>query len=72
LTQLWRAQRHYATVMYPACLAGDLPDAFTCDNFHNVATLELELHFGDCLALRPRPRVTLVSELARSHGRAQL
>ena len=33
--------------MYLAYLDGDLPDAFTCDNFRDVARLKLEPHFED-------------------------
>jgi hypothetical protein len=47
LTEFWRAQRRYAAVMYLAYLDGDLPDAFTCDNFRDVARLKLEPHFED-------------------------
>ena len=45
LTEYWRAQRQHAGVMYLAYLDGDLPHVFTCDNFRNVAALELEPHF---------------------------
>lgn len=47
LTEYWRAQRQHAGVMYLAYLDGDLPHAFTCDNFRNIETLELEPHFED-------------------------
>ena len=33
--------------MYLAYLDGDLPNAFTCDNFRDVARLEFEPHFQD-------------------------
>ena len=47
LTEYWRAQRQHAGVLYLAYLDGDLPHAFTCDNFRNIETLELEPHFED-------------------------
>jgi beta-galactosidase len=45
LTEFWRAQRQYAGVLYLAYLDGDLPHAFTCDNFQDVTTLRLEPRF---------------------------
>jgi hypothetical protein len=47
LTEYWRAQRQHAGVLYLAYLDGDLPHAFTCDNFRNIATLELEPQFEE-------------------------
>jgi hypothetical protein len=49
LTEYWRAYRNYAGVLYLAYLDGDLPTCFTCDNFRNPETLELEPHFADYL-----------------------
>lgn len=46
LTEFWRSQRRHAGVLYLAYLDGDLPHAFTCDNFRNVSTLELEPRFA--------------------------
>jgi hypothetical protein len=45
LSEYWRAQRQHAGVLYLAYLDGDLPHGFTCDNFRDVATLELEPNF---------------------------
>ena len=47
LTEYWRTGRQHAGVMYLAYLDGDLPNAFTCDNFRDVARLEFEPHFPD-------------------------
>ena len=46
-TEHWRAWRKYAGVMYLAYLDADLPHAFTCDNFRDVETLELDPYFID-------------------------
>lgn len=45
LTEYWRAQRQHAGVLYLAYLDGDLPNAFTCDNFRDVGRLELDPRF---------------------------
>lgn len=45
LTEYWRSLRQFAGVLYLAYLDGDLPQAFTCDNFRDVAALELEPNF---------------------------
>ncbi len=47
LTEFWRAHRQYAGVLYLAYLDADLPTAFTCDNFRDVARLELDPSFRD-------------------------
>jgi len=47
LTEFWRAQRQHAGVLYLAYLDGDLPHAFTCDNFRDVARLEFDPQFED-------------------------
>jgi hypothetical protein len=47
LTEFWRAQRQHAGVLYLAYLDGDLPHAFTCDNFRDVARLEFDPEFAD-------------------------
>ena len=47
ITEFWRAFRQYAGVLYLAYLDGDLPHAFTCDNFRSVEKVELEPHFED-------------------------
>ena len=49
LTEYWRAQRRHAGVLYLAYLDGDLPNAFTCDNFRDVERLELDPNFKDYL-----------------------
>jgi hypothetical protein len=49
LTEYWRSQRQHAGVLYLAYLDGDLPHAFTCDNFRNIETLELEPHFENSM-----------------------
>lgn len=46
LTEFWRAQRKHAGVLYLAYLDGDLPPAFTCDNFRDVAKLQLDGNFA--------------------------
>lgn len=45
LTEFWRAERKHAGVLYLAYLDGDLPTAFTCDNFRDVARLLLDPDF---------------------------
>ena len=55
LTEFWRAQRQHAGVLYLAYLDGDLPHAFTCDNFLDVAKLKLEPNFEDYLSEAFKP-----------------
>jgi len=55
LTEYWRAERKQAGVLYLAYLDGDLPNAFTCDNFRNVAKLEFDPHFSDYLSQAFKP-----------------
>ena len=45
LTEFWRSTRQYAGVLYLAYLDGDLPNAFTCDNFADLSSLKLEPNF---------------------------
>jgi hypothetical protein len=47
MTEFWRAYRQYAGVLYLAYLDGDLPSAFTCDNFVDVERLELDPYFAN-------------------------
>ncbi len=47
MTEFWRAHRRYAGIQYLAYLDGDIPDAYTCDNFRDVEKLELEANFED-------------------------
>ena len=47
LTEYWRVQRQHAGVLYLAYLDGDLPHSFTCDNFRDVAHLQLDPDFED-------------------------
>ena len=46
-TEFWRAYRNYAGVLYFVYLTCSYPGAYTCDNFRNVETLQLEPHFKD-------------------------
>ena len=55
ITEYWRARREYAGVLYLAYLDGDLPHAFTCDNFRDVAHLQLDPDFEDYLAQAFKP-----------------
>lgn len=55
LTEFWRAQRRHAGVLYLAYLDGDLPHAFTCDNFRNVARLEFHPQFEDYVGQAFKP-----------------
>jgi len=55
LTEFWRAQRRHAGVLYLAYLDGDLPHAFTCDNFRDVARLEFDPQFEDYLQQAFKP-----------------
>ena len=47
LTEIWRAHRNYAGVMYLAYLDGDVPNAVTCDNFRDIRRLVLDPYFAD-------------------------
>lgn len=49
LSEFWRAQRQHAGVLYLAYLDGDLPHAFTCDNFRSVGDLQLDGSFHSCM-----------------------
>ena len=55
LTEFWRTQRQHAGVLYLAYLDGDLPHAFTCDNFRDVARLQLDPAFEDYLEQAFKP-----------------
>jgi len=42
LTEYWRAFRSFCAVMHFVYLTSSLPDGFTCDNFKDIRTLELQ------------------------------
>ena len=50
LTEYWRVRRQHAGVLYLAYLDGDLPHAFTCDNFRDVAHVQLDPDFEDYMS----------------------
>ncbi len=47
LTEFWRAYRLYAGVDHFVYLTGCDPEGYTCDNFRDIRTLELQPHFID-------------------------
>jgi beta-galactosidase len=47
LTEFWRAYRHYAGVDHFVYLTGCDPQGYTCDNFRDIRTLELQPGFMD-------------------------
>ncbi len=55
LTEFWRAYRNYAGVLYLAYLDGDVPTAFTCDNWIDPVRLELDPHFVDYMSQAFKP-----------------
>jgi len=55
LTEYWRVRRQHAGVLYLAYLDGDLPHAFTCDNFRDVAHLQLDPDFEDYMVQAFKP-----------------
>jgi hypothetical protein len=55
LTEHWRATRQFAGVMYLAYLDGDGAHIYTCDNFKEVRTLELQPHFEDYMGQAFKP-----------------
>ena len=55
LTEYWRVRRQHAGVLYLAYLDGDLPHAFTCDNFRDVAHLQLDPDFEDYMLQAFKP-----------------
>jgi hypothetical protein len=55
LTEFWRAGRQHAGVLYLAYLDGDMPHAFTCDNFRDVARLEFDPQFEDYIGQAFKP-----------------
>lgn len=55
LTEYWRVQRQHAGVLYLAYLDGDLPHAFTCDNFRDVAQLQLDPDFENYMVQACKP-----------------
>jgi hypothetical protein len=66
LTEFWRVYRQYAGVQYLAYLDGDLPGAFTCDNFVDVKRLQLEPAFADYVGQAFKP-VGLYLNFWQSH-----
>jgi beta-galactosidase len=55
LTEYWRVRRQHAGVLYLAYLDGDLPHAFTCDNFRDVVHLQLDPDFEDYMVQAFKP-----------------
>ena len=55
LTEHWRAQRHYAGVMFYTYLALDDPRAFTCDYFSDVQRGIPEPHFAEAMREASKP-----------------
>jgi hypothetical protein len=55
LTEHWRATRQFAGVMYLAYLDGDGAHIYTCDNFKEIRTLELQPHFEDYMGQAFKP-----------------
>ncbi len=47
LSEFWRAYRHYAGVDHFVYLTGCDPNGYTCDNFRDIRSLELQPHFAD-------------------------